>query len=276
MHALGSAAAVLMILVLSFLPFLPGRYDSAAAPLFGIAQIISFLSLLLVPIGAAWLGLGRRMSTTGHRRFAIGTLSAATIIWLLVSFAMLAFGTFSLGLLGVAFWVSVLVRARAALRDVEHFATRSRVWALSLVIAPLVLAGAHVAFVGKAIDFSRDRAMRNAERMIAAIEQYRAANGRYPTSTLAEIPDYQPGVIGIERYHYEPHFEAYNLVFEQLSNIFGTREFVVYNPRDEQVFTAHQRDILEMTPAQLALDRTRGHYATVVATRPHWKYFRFD
>src|SRR5688572_9042151 len=114
---LAPIAAVLVILLLTFLPFLPGRYDSAAAPLFGVAQIVSFGSLLLVPIGALWLGLGGRVTPAAHRRFAIAALIVASIVWLLVSFAMLAFGTLSLGVLGVLFWVVVIVRARAALRD---------------------------------------------------------------------------------------------------------------------------------------------------------------
>ena len=34
--------------------------------------------------------------------------------------------------------------------------------------------------------------------------------------------------------------------------------------------------LLPLTPEELALDRTRGHYAVHDAPHPHWKYFWFD
>ena len=97
--------------------------------------------------------------------------------------------------------------------------------------------------------------------MIADIEQYRAAHGRYPASLLSVWEDYLPGVIGIKEYHYEPSGDAYNLFFEQFALHFGTREFVMYNPRDQQAMTSHKLDLLQLTPQELALEQTRGHYA---------------
>jgi hypothetical protein len=67
-----------------------------------------------------------------------------------------------------------------------------------------------------------------------------------------------------------------NLFFEQLALHFGTREFVMYNPRDQQVMTSHKMDLLELTPQELALEHTRGHNAVHHAPHPHWKYFWFD
>jgi hypothetical protein len=40
--------------------------------------------------------------------------------------------------------------------------------------------------------------------------------------------------------------------------------------------TSHAMDLLELTPEQLALERTRGHYAVHDAPQPHWRYFWFD
>jgi hypothetical protein len=40
--------------------------------------------------------------------------------------------------------------------------------------------------------------------------------------------------------------------------------------------TVHLQDLLELTPEQLALERTRGHYAVHDAGPAHWKYFWFD
>jgi hypothetical protein len=54
---------------------------------------------------------------------------------------------------------------------------------------------------------------------------------------------------------------------------FGTREFVMYNPRDLQAMTSHKVDLLQLTPQELALEQSRGHYAVHDAPQPHWKYF---
>ena len=105
-------------------------------------------------------------------------------------------------------------------------------------------------------------------------DRARLANGRYPVSLHAELGDILPGVIGIEKYLYEPHRDAYNVIFEQLSDVFGTREFVVYNPRDEQAFWGHALHRIELPPERVLL--AQGHYAVHLASRPHWKYFWFD
>src|SRR5687767_7370134 len=116
--------------------------------------------------------------------------------------------------------------------------------------APLLLIG--VCLLAVAVKFlamppfvhwSRGRAMENAAPMITAIEAYRERNGRYPVSLLSVHGDYDPGVIGIRRYLYEPHGDSYNLVFEQPSEVMGTREFVIYNPRGEQNFSSHDADL---------------------------------
>lgn len=83
-------------------------------------------------------------------------------------------------------------------------------------------------------------------------------------------------VIGIKEYQYEASGDAYNLVFEQVALNFGTREFVIYDPRDRQVMTTHKMDLLQLTAQGLALEQRRGHYAVHDAPHPHWKYFWFD
>jgi hypothetical protein len=130
------------------------------------------------------------------------------------------------------------------------------------------------ALVGPAIEFSRNRAIRNAGVLIADIERYRVARGHYPPSLLSVWADYKPSVIGVERYHYEPSGQAYNLLFEQVAGDLATREFVVYNPRDEQVVTSHSLDLLQYEPERL--ERTRGYFAVHSTGHAHWKYFWFD
>jgi len=124
---------------------------------------------------------------------------------------------------------------------------------------------------------SRARAIASSAEMIANIEAYREAQGRYPNSLLGVWKDYYPRVVGVERYYYRPERDAYNLYFEQprflLDNI-GTREFVVYNPRDEHFMVSHPSCMLRLTPAQFA--SYGGWYEVHDAETDHWRYFWFD
>jgi hypothetical protein len=143
---------------------------------------------------------------------------------------------------------------------------------LYLVTLPLVIVLSQYAFGDRALVFSRRRAMDNATPLIDDIEAYRQRNGRYPVSLLSEVEDYKPSLRGIQRYYYEPNGESYNLFFEQFTFTFGTREFVMYNQRNEQEFTAHNVDLLRIAPENIL----RGYHAAHDAGRPHWKRFLFD
>jgi hypothetical protein len=145
-----------------------------------------------------------------------------------------------------------------------------------LIVVPAAAAILQAALAGTATEFGRDRAIRNSARLIADIEQYRAARGHYPPSLLSVNKDYHPSVIGIDRYQYEPSGDAYNLFFEQFTFRLGTREFVMYSPFDQHAMTSHAMDLLQLTPAELELDQTRGHNALHATPYPHWKYFWFD
>ena len=277
-HALGIAVAIAFVMLCTLLPFLPGSYDSLSAPLSGMARIFGCLALLLVPVGALWL-LASRVKRFQGKEHAFGRIALVvwSIVLLAVSFGGLATSGFVLGiatlLLG-GYATSLLVPR------VKELATlplrHASVVSLYLIVVPLAVFILQRAFIPTAIEVSRDRAIENSARLIADIESHRAANGQYPTSLLSVRRDYSPGIVAIDRYQYEKRGEAFNLAFEQPALNFGTREFVVYNPRDEQVFTSHAFDLLRNTPEQLRLEWTRGHYAVNSAKQPHWKYFWFD
>jgi hypothetical protein len=277
-HILGIVAVTAFIVFCTLLPFLPGPYDGLAVALSEMAHVFGTLGLLLVPIGFLWIGADRSERLVQKRHmFLLLALIASTIVWAGLWFAAVLHSGFVLGFVIVALWICVLLKAWSNFRRTSS-ASSERVSALPfyLVAVPVAVASLQWAFVERAIESSRNRAIRNSARLLAAIEDHHARNGKYPTSLLAEWPDYEPRVIGIREYRYEPHGEGYNLVFEQFNYRFGTREFVVYNPRDEHVMTAHASDILELTPAQLGLERMRGHYASHYLSQPHWKIFWFD
>ena len=78
--------------------------------------------------------------------------------------------------------------------------------------------------------------------LIREIEAYRTRHGRYPLSLHAQHEDYKPDVVGVEMYLYAPNGDGYNLSFEQpkfFLDRFGTREWVVYNPRDQHRMYSH-------------------------------------
>ena len=64
------------------------------------------------------------------------------------------------------------------------------------------------------------------------------------------------------------------MLFEPFTFRFGTREIVMFNPRDEHEMTSHDSDLLRRSPEQLQF--RRGYYAVHDAPQPHWKYFWFD
>jgi hypothetical protein len=287
-HLLGIVVTIAFILLCTLLPFLPGSYDNLAVALSEMAHMFGILGLLLVPVGLIWLA-AERSSRLARRRhvFPLVALVASTLVWLGLGVAAILHSGFVLCVVIVLLWVLVLRMAWASFKQPldgpgilpdrsDTLPARRSVLPYYLIAVPMAVALLQWAFVDRAVEMSRNRAIANSASLITAIEGYRNRNGRYPTSLLAELPDYKPAVIGIREYRYEPHGEAYNLVFEQFNYRFGTREFVVYNPRDEHVMTAHTSDILEMTPEQLVVERTRGHYSRHDLPQPHWKYFWFD
>jgi len=274
-HFLGITAATAVIILCTLLPFLPGRYDSLAVPLSGMSQLFGKVGLLLVPVGALWIASGYWSRLAGKQYvFAIAALIASSVVWAILSLGALV-SSLSLGLGALALWAYVVSRVTPRLRLLKSATPRpTSAIPLYMIIVPVAVALLQLVLVGRATEFSRSRAIRNSAQLIADIEQYRAAHGRYPTSLLSEWLDYSPSVIGINEYYYEPSGDAYNLVFEQFTVQFGTKEFVMYNPRDQQVMTSHKRDLLRLTPEEL--EPRRGYYAVHDAPHPHWKYFWFD
>jgi len=281
-HAMQLLVAAGFIIVCTVLPSIPGTYDGLAVTIAGMAQLVGWASILLVPLGAVWLFYEVRLVRRAPRGrdlcpwFGAAAIAACTLVAL--GFAMVAL--LSLGpTLAVALmtlWLYVFARLVAKRKIPPSLPDRRFDPApLYLVVVPLAAAGALFGLVPRAYEFSRNRAMENAEPLINDIERYRTANGSYPRFLLSVHKDYHPGV-GVDRYHYAPHRDAYNLYFEHVSEQLGIREFVIYNPRGEQVMTSHALDLVQLTPAQLDVEWTRGHNVERDAPRRHWKYFWFD
>ena len=143
-----------------------------------------------------------------------------------------------------------------------------------MIVVPLASVALRVTVVGSAASRARDRAIANAATIIADIEQYRQRTGVYPAALNSLWPDYPVGVIGIERYRYEPNAQGYNLYFRQPSTDIATQEIVMYNPAGEQDFSSHEADLLQLSPEQIRLQR--GYFASHQLAQAGWKRFLFD
>jgi hypothetical protein len=275
-HVLRITAAIAGITLCTLLPFLPGRYDRLAVPLSFMAQLFGLAGLILVPLGVLWLASGYWSPLAGKQYvFAVASLVVASLVWAIVSLGAATSGGAAFGVIVLAIGSFVLVRLGSRLEEMKG-ATPKRVSPIAMYLIVLPVAAALLRFivVRPAIEFSRSRAIQNSTALIADIERYRVARGRYPPSLVSLWKDYEPSLIGIEQFHYEISGDAYNLLFEQFAYPVGTREIVVYNPRDQQAATSHDMDLLQPSPGDL--ERQRGYYAVHDTRHPHWKYFWFD
>ncbi|GAB4577629.1 MAG: hypothetical protein Fur0022_03600 [Anaerolineales bacterium] len=276
----------LLIVLCIVRPFLPGDYDGLAMPLSTMAQAFGVVGMLLVPVGGLWLvyefrSRARKKNLPVKARgyaFALVSLVVATLVAAIISLIGLVTLGPSLGLLTLTLWLyafSKLIPKLKSLKNAEREPFNPT--PLYLIILPIAALLSQILLAAPMTEFSRTRAIAMSAEFIGDIEAYRTANGHYPVSLLATWKDYYPDIVGIEKFHYAPEGEAYNLFFEQprflLDNI-GTREFVVYNPLDEQRIISHTSWILLLTPEEL--DGAQGWYEVHEASSPHWKYFWFD
>lgn len=268
-------------------PFLPGRYDALAVTLSAMAQLFGAAGMLMVPIGAVWLGhewrnhLRRRRGLPHANRgywFAKLSLVAASVAALATALVALMSTGLSLGLLTAALWLGALSKLTPGLRRLKNAESPNfNAAPIYLIFIPVAAVLFQWFAATPATEFSRNLTIKRSQELIDAIEEHRAAYGRYPESLLAVWPDYHPPVAGIEKFHYARHGEAYHLFFEQprfLFDNFGTREFVMYNRRDEHLMPSHASWILLWSSGQLSTNQ--GWYAVHPASSPHWKFFWFD
>jgi hypothetical protein len=249
---------------------------------------------LLVPIGAAWLiyeFVKRRTHRPGQPEFADRTdkpiyfevvaPAASSVVAAVVALGGAIQTGFSLGVGVLILWAYIAWHwMRRCWRSRNHTTSGFNYTPLYLILVPSILAIVRLAFIQRAVEFSRNRAITGSAEFINAIEAYQDRHGRYPLSLAASLSDYDPPIIGVERYHYEPSGRAYNVFFEQFTFPIGMREYVMYNPLDEHSLMVHDQDLLEATPAQIDAEREFHvvHHAHDVPppARAHWKFFWFD
>jgi hypothetical protein len=261
--------AAILCLVMVF-PYLPGRFDASAATFSFVVQVASYLSLLMVPIGLAWMIIPRR-SGVWHRL----TLVVAGLVAFVITIAAVSVNQLIIGMmLGVG--IIILLRAlyRSSRAEFDHASHKRNPIPFYLVSIPLILVTFRATVLPSAASWSRDRAVQSSATLIAEIESFRQRRGHYPVSLQSLNPDFPTGIVGIERFHYEPNGEAYNLFFVRPHIELDAKEVVLFNPRDVHRFTSHEVDILQYDGEHL--DRRRGDRRQTRLAHSHWISFLFD
>jgi hypothetical protein len=179
-------------------------------------------------------------------------------------------------LLGVTVGVATIIGVRKAQQwpqaVLEHAVTNQV--PIYLLCVPLILVTFRITVLPRAAEWSRERAIEHSSPLIAEIESFRQRRGQYPVSLQSLNRDVPTGVVGIERFHYEPNGEAYSLFFVRPHIQLDAKEVVMFNPRDEHRFTSHELDILQYDDEQL--DLRRGDRRRRRLTHPHWISILFD
>jgi hypothetical protein len=273
------AALIALTLAATALPFLPGRYDSLAIPLSGIAFTLGISSLLLIPVGLAWLIYEWRPTAVAIHRARAGFIIATLVIGSLAVFlaALLAVELSSLSL--------AVVLLTAWLLALWRYAPRLMTWSrrppgrdlatpLALILLPIIIAGAQLALATPLKSFAQNRTMTELAPLIADIEQHRTTNGNYPRSLFSTTCDYRPHVIGVRGYQYEPTAGSYNLAIEVPTFSLTAQEFLVYNPTDTHALPSHDAFALQLSEAEQA--NYRGYFSKKPPTQPHWAVLLYD
>ncbi len=263
-HWLQLIALNVVLVICILLPFFPGRYDSLSLPLSVSAQLIGYIGLLLVPIGILWLiqemkklsGSATPLNNWSNGyNYAISASIVCTLISLVFMSVLAVSVGFSAGVIAFIIAAFLLNRQFNAIKDLKS-QTGFNLAPLYFIIIPLIALFVSTRLIVPASNHSRNSAIKQAEKVILALEKYHNETGNYPTSIghLYDLPT--PEVVGVKEFIYELNGNAYNLAFVQHQHLGATREVVIYNRNDD-----HQ---------------VKGHFASFNADTPHWKYYWLD
>lgn len=269
-----SSRLILILALLTFgllYPFVPGKYDALAMPLFTLIQSIGLFGMLFVVLGFIWLSTSQTKRSYTNLFYYLGIFQAI----ILVLIAYFTSGVV-LSILVAAVSLFLLIKIRNNLRKTIDSNTSSPA-PLYLIFIPSYILLFSLVCAKPLTSWSRQRSIVNATSFIADIEQFKITNGFYPRALQAMYDDYFPQTIGVEKYNYFPHNDAYNISFEQprfFLDVIGTREWLVYNPKDEHRVFSYTSWQLLLSPHESS--RQQGWYASERNVLPHWTSFYFD
>lgn len=250
-----------------------GDYDKLATPISIIIQSVGALGFLLSLPAIIWL-----LVPTKNRLFAFISLYLG--FFLAIFFSILAYFTAGIlpGITILFFWVLLFIKLRKKVtKAVGKEINNTPSVPIYLISVPIFVLVIQLIIAKPVTNWSRDRTIINATEFIKDIESFKSKNGYYPKTLQAMYKDYSPKTAGVEKYHYLPFTDSYNISFEQPRFLFdeiGTREWVVYHPKDEHRAYSHTSWLLLLSPEESEL--RQGWYTSVNTGHKHWKSFLFD
>ncbi len=254
-------------------PFIPGDHEIFAIALSLLIQVAGFISLPLVLVGICWMIIPRFRNTWLMISFILAMIVGLVVISVAISSMGYAFAIVLFTLLAIFFYNAFLkMQTIKKENNISSFPI-----AIYLITIPSILLLAQLVLHQPLHQSSRLKSIQNAATLINDIENYRQQYGSYPATLQAQWKDYSPNIVGIEKYHYTLQGKAYNIQFEQprfFIHRFGTREWVVYNPIDENSSYSHASWHLLLAPGEMM--RRQGWYHSGNPGHQHWKYFLFD
>jgi energy-converting hydrogenase Eha subunit A len=263
---------VLTVLTMGIIyPFMSGEYDRLAMPLSTIIQGFGIIGIILSLFGLIWL-----LMTSKYKIFSIISIY---FLW----FQIVVYTFFAYLISGILFAIVVLLVLGLPLlqhRQRMKKPTEMEImtfFPIYLIVLPLSILTIQLLIAKPITDWSRDRTISNAKVYIRDIENFYTRNGYYPKTLQAMYKDYYPNTVGVEKFHYLPFGNSYNLSFEQprffLDKI-GTKEWVVYNPKDAHRVYSHTSWFLLLSPQESEI--RQGWYSYADTKHKHWKTFYFD
>jgi len=263
---------VLTLLILGIIyPYFSGAFDRLAMPLSTIIQGFGILGIILSLLGLIWLLM--------PSKYKIFTIISIYVF----GFLVVVFTFFAYLISGILFGISILLILGLLLlkyrqRIIVPFEREAIAFVpIYLIVLPVSILTVQLLIAKPITDWSRDRTISNAKDYVRDIEIFYTRNGYYPKTLQAMYKDYYPNTVGVEKFHYLPFGNSYNLSFEQprfFLDIAGTKEWVVYNPRDEHRVYSHTSWFLLLSPQESEI--RQGWYSSADTKHKHWKSFYFD
>lgn len=263
---------VLAVLTLGIIyPFMSGDFDRLAFPISTIIQGFGIIGIILSLLGLTWL-----LMPSKYKIISIIFIYIFGLLIVVFSFfAYLISGIlFAIGVLLVLGLILLRLRQRIMKpigREITAF------FPIYLIVLPLSILTIQLLIAKPITDWSRDRTISNAKDYLRDIENFYTRNGHYPQTLQAMYKDYYPNTVGVEKFHYLPFGNSYNLSFEQprfILDIIGTKEWVVYSPKDEHRVYSHTSWFLLLSPEESEI--RQGWYSSADTKHKHWKSFFFD
>lgn len=266
-------------------PFMPGRYDTSGIAFSTFIQIYCGVGLITVIPAAFWLcfSLMAKSKDRLNQKLiqnhcnAVKVYFVVTVIALSLSALVIQFIS---RLVCIILFISIIYFTFHFWRKIANLKQNQVTPAylpLALILLPVSVLSFQLIISDPLTDWSRIRVIHHSEELIEQIETYKSTYGKYPLTLDAINKDFETGINSIERYRYTYDDTAYNLYFEQtrffLDN-FGTREFVVYNPKDTHLMMSHT--VWHMLPDSNPARINQGWYASYETGIKHWKSFLFD